>query len=155
AEQGKQQFLRERADAIAELLQGGVAVCLVDVRGTGETRCDGDLRGPPAGSYKGVEKSSRGTLLANEDLMLGRTLLGDRLRDLRNVICYVRGRPELDGSHLALWGESFAPINASEARVDVPWDAEKLPSQSEPLGALLALLAALFEDNIRAVYVNG
>jgi cephalosporin-C deacetylase-like acetyl esterase len=155
AQHGKQEFLRERSDAIAELLQGGVAVCLADIRGAGETRCDGDLRGPPAGSYKGVEKSSRGTLLATEDQMLGRTLLGDRLRDLRYVLRYLRSRPELDGTRLALWGESFTPINATEARMDVPWDAEKLPTQAEPLGGLLALLAALFEDYIRAVYING
>jgi len=113
------------------------------------------MRGPPAGSYKGVEKSSRGTLLATEDQLLDRTLLGDRLRDLRYVLRYLRSRPELDGTRMALWGESFAPINTTETRVDVPWDAEKLPTQSEPLGGLLALLAALFEDNIRAAYING
>ena len=38
SQDGKQAFLAERSGAIAELLGGGAAVCLVDVRGTGETR---------------------------------------------------------------------------------------------------------------------
>jgi dienelactone hydrolase len=155
AQHGKQEFLKQRAAEIAALLQGGVAVCLLDVRGTGETRCEGDLRGPPAGTYKGVFANSRGTLLANEDLMLGRTLLGDRLRDLRSGLRFLKARPELDGARLALWGDSFAPVNPHDARVEVPWDAEKLPAQAEPLGGLLALFGALYEDDVRAVHIHG
>src|SRR5262249_2607613 len=98
---------------------------------------------------------SRGTMLATEDLMLGRTLLGDRLRDLRQVLRYLRERPDVDANKVALWGDSFAPVNAIEVRADVPWDAEKLPAQAEPLGGLLALLGALFEEQIAAVYVHG
>jgi dienelactone hydrolase len=155
AQHGKQEFLRHRADGIAELLKSGVAVCLPDVRGTGETMCDGDRRGPPAGFYKTVLATSNGTLLANEDLMLGRTLLGDRLRDLRNVLRYLKGRNDLDSTRLALWGESFAPVNGDKVPVEVPWDAEKLPAQSEPLGGLLALFGALYEDGVVAVSING
>jgi hypothetical protein len=155
AQHGKQEFLKQRAAEIAALLQGGMAVCLPDVRGTGETRCEGDLRGPPAGTYKGVFANSRGTLLANEDLMLGRTLLGDRLRDLRSVLRFLKGRTELDGARLALWGDSFAPVNPSDARVEVPWDAEQLPAQAEPLGGLLALFGALYEDDVRAIHIRG
>ena len=33
--------------------------------------------------------------------------------------------------------------------------ADRLPDQSEPLGTTLALLAALFEDNVQAVYARG
>ncbi len=155
SEHGKQEFLRQRADAIAELLQAGIAVCLPDVRGTGETRPEHDLRGPPAGTYKGVAATSSGTLLANENLMLGRTLLGDRLRDLRSVIRYLKTRQDTDARRLALWGDSFAPVNAASERIDVPWDAVKLPAQSEPLGGLLALFGALWEEDVRAVQING
>src|SRR5262249_11174973 len=38
---------------------------------------------------------------------------------------------------------------------EVPWDAPKLPDQSEPLGGLLALFGALFEDNVKGVYARG
>jgi hypothetical protein len=34
-------------------------------------------------------------------------------------------------------------------------DADPLPDQAEPLGGLLALLGALFDDEIRALYANG
>lgn len=154
AQHGKQEFLRQRAADIAQLLKSGVAVCLPDVRGTGETRADGDRRGPPAGSYKGVQANSNGTLLANEDLMLGRTLLGDRLRDLRSVLRFLKSRAELDSSRLALWGDSFAPVNGPDVRIEAPWDADKLPAPSEPLGGLLALFGGLFEDDL-AISINA
>jgi len=47
-QQGKAEFLRSRADAVAALLEGGATVCRVDVRGTGETR-PGDGRGSVLG----------------------------------------------------------------------------------------------------------
>jgi hypothetical protein len=37
----------------------------------------------------------------------------------------------------------------------VPLDADPFPHQAEPLGGLLALITALFEDDIRAIYVRG
>jgi len=155
AHDGKAGFLKHRADELAELLAGGVAVCLPDVRGTGETRPAGDRRGAPAGRLVTVQETSPGTVLANEDLMLGRTLVGDRLRDLRAVLRYLRGRAALDSGRIALWGDSFSPTNPAGSALGVPWDAEKLPQQSEPLGGLLALFGALFEDDVHAVSVSG
>jgi dienelactone hydrolase len=155
AHEGKGGFLKHRSESIAELLKGGVAVCLPDVRGTGETRPAGDRRGAPAGRLATVQETSPGTILANEDLMLGRTLFGDRLRDVRAVLRYLHTRPDLDAGRLALWGDSFSPNNSADSKLEVPWDAEKLPHQSEPLGGLLALFGALFEDEMRAVAVNG
>src|SRR5262249_6091311 len=58
SQHGKEAFLRHRADDIARLLVGGVAVCLPDVRGTGETRPANDRRGPPAGMYADVARNS-------------------------------------------------------------------------------------------------
>ena len=86
AQQGKQAFFRQRSDVLAALLRGGAAVCLPDLRGTGETRPAGDRRGPPAGLFTTVERTSEGTLLACGELMLGQTLLGTRLQDLRSVL---------------------------------------------------------------------
>jgi hypothetical protein len=87
--------------------------------------------------------------------MLGQTLVGARLRDLRSVLRYLRGRAELDIDRLALWGDSFAPVNPRERNLVVPLDAEPFPDLAEPLGGLLALFGALFEDDIRAVYLRG
>jgi hypothetical protein len=145
AQHGKQAFLKDRAAIVAELLRGGAAVCLPDLRGTGETRPAGDSRG----------RQSAGTSVSASELILGQTLLGERLRDLRSVMQYLRTRPELDAARIGLWGDSFAPVNPPDRNLAVPLDAERLPDQSEPLGATLALFAALFEDNVRAVYARG
>jgi cephalosporin-C deacetylase-like acetyl esterase len=144
AQQGKQEFLKKQADAVAELLAGGTAVCLPDLRGIGETR-PGDGRG----------RSSAATSISASELMLGQTLVGSRLRDLRSVLGYLRSRPEIDGKRMALWGDSFAPVNVAGANLAVPLDAEKLPNQAEPMGELVALLGALYEPDIKAVYARG
>jgi cephalosporin-C deacetylase-like acetyl esterase len=145
AQQGKKEFLARRSEAVAELLGGGVAVCLPDLRGCGETRPGGDSRG----------RTSTSTSLSASELMLGQTLLGSRLRDLRSVVRYLCSRPDLDAGRLALWGDSFAPVNLPDRNLQVPWDADKLPLQSEPLGGLLALFGALFEDGVKAAYGQG
>jgi hypothetical protein len=144
AQGGTHAFLKNRATALAELLRAGVSVCLPDVRGTGETR-PGDGRG----------RSSAATAHAASEEMLGETLVGARLRDVRAVLRYLRGRKDVDAGRIALWGESFAPVNPPERRLAVPLDADPAPDLAEPLGGLLALFGALFEDDIRAVCVHG
>jgi hypothetical protein len=144
AQQGKAEFLRQRAGDIAELLKAGTAVCLVDVRGTGESKPEG-----------GRGRTTSATSLSATELMLGRTLLGLRLRDLRSVLAWMRHRDGIDGDRVAVWGESFAPVNGADAKLAVPLDAETMPAQAEPLGGLLALLAPLFEDGVRAAYGHG
>jgi len=144
AQEGKATFLKGRADVIAGLLGKGAAVCLVDVRGTGETR---------PGSGRG--RTSSATALAASEWMLGQTLVGSRLRDLRSVLDYLRGRADLDPKRLLLWGDSFAPTNAADAVVEVPADPELEPRPVEPLGSLLALFGGLFEEDVRGVYLRG
>jgi hypothetical protein len=144
AQEGKQAFLKQRPEVLAELLAGGTAVCLPDLRGTGETA---------PGSGRG--RTSSATAISATEWMLGRTLLGLRLRDLRAVLLYLRTRPELDPARLALWGDSFAPTNPMGRNLEVPLDAEPFPKECEPLGGLLALFGALFEEDVRAVYAQG
>ncbi len=144
AQQGKQAFLEHRSETIAALLRGGVAVCLPDLRGTGETRPD-DSRG----------RTSASTSLSSSELMLGQTLVGSRVRDLRSVLSYLRGRTELDGSRVALWGDSFTAPNRDDQRLEVPLDADALPALAEPLGGLVALFGGLFDDSIHAILVRG
>ena len=150
AQQGKTAFLHERGDEIAGLLEAGVAVCLPDVRGTGETQ---------PGRMHGCE--SHLIDISEQELMLGRTLMGLQLRDLRSTLAYLRTRPELDASRLALWGDSFAPLNPAdlvppEHNSKVVDDPEGPGGPhglaiAEPLGQLLAMLGALFEDDVKAV----
>jgi dienelactone hydrolase len=135
---GKQAFLKQRADAIAGLLQAGVAVCLPDMRGTGATAPPGNAR------------DRNGAGLSATELMNGRTLLGDRIRDLRTVLQSLKA-----GQRIALWGDSFAPVNAAEAQLHVPLDTAKQPPVAEPLGGLLVMLTALYEPRVQAVYARG
>jgi len=87
--------------------------------------------------------------------MLGQTMLGARLRDLRTVCRYVRGRPEFRAGSVSLWGDSFAATNPHGQSLAAPLDADNLPEHSEPLGGLLALFGALFEDEVQAIYIRG
>src|SRR6185369_10164004 len=116
------------------------AVCLPDLRGCGETR-PGDDRG----------RRSSATSISASELMLGQTMLGSRLKDLRTVLAFLRQNPEIDARRIALWGDSFAPMNARDRNLKVPLDAAEFPDQSEPLGHLLALLGGLFEEDIAVI----
>jgi cephalosporin-C deacetylase-like acetyl esterase len=144
AQAGKAGFLKERADEVSALLRGGTAVILPDLRGTGETRA-GDARGP----------ESNDTNLSVHVQLFGETLLGQRLRDLRSVLAYLRTREEIDARRLALWGNSFTSPNRPDTDFRVPRRVESGPRQPEPLGGLLALLGGVFEDDVRAVYIAG
>jgi hypothetical protein len=145
ASDGKQAFLNARSESIAAWLEGGAAVCLIDVRGTGETRLPEDAR----------RYNSASTALSAAEWMLGQCLVGSRLRDVRSVLRYLRLRTELDASRVVLWGDSFAPPNREGRNLAVPLDADPQPHQAEPLGGLLALFGALYEEDVRAVYVRG
>lgn len=144
AQHGKQGFLEQRAEDLQALIAAGTLVCLPDVRGTGETR-EGDGRDRTSGD------GDRSVNL----LMFDQTLLGQRVRDLRSVLAYVRTRDDVRENRIALWGDSFAPANPPDTDFKVPHGVEGRPLQSEPLGGLLALLAALFDPEIHAVYIHG
>lgn len=141
AQGGKERFLAERNGELAALLKQGIAVCLTDVRGTGET-----------------SGRSSATSLAATELMLGDTALGARLKETRTVLRYLSRRADLDPMRVGLWGDSFAGVNPRGLRLDQSVDQQPGPQaiqQAQPLGSLLALLAALYEDDVRAVAVRG
>lgn len=146
-EGGKGQFLVHRQAEIRSLIEAGFSVCLVDVRGTGETSPD-TRRGP----------SSNGIALAATEQMLGGTLLGARLKDLRSVIGWLSRNPGIQADRIALWGDSFAPANPARIEMDelLNWQVGPgIKYQAEPLGALLALLGGLYEDRVRAIVGRG
>jgi hypothetical protein len=144
AQAGKEGFLRHRSGEIAELLLGGVGVCLPDLRGTGETGSDED-RG-----YR-----SAATAHSSTELMLGGTMTGARLRDLRSVLRYLQGRRDVDPNNISIWGDSFTGVNPPDTDFQVPRGISPRPAQSEPLGGLLVLLTSLYEDEIHAIYVHS
>jgi hypothetical protein len=143
---GKERLWAGNQTDIQELLRRGIAVCLPDVRGVGETSPD-TRRGP----------SSAEVSLAATELMMGGSLLGGRLRDVRTVLAYLAARPDLDGQRIALWGDSHAPGNPQRLLLDETpgWQmGPQIQHQAEPLGGLLALFAALYEERVKAVAVR-
>jgi hypothetical protein len=139
---GKERFLRDRRSEIEALVGSGFVVCLVDVRGVGETARDPVLRGPSVMSWAAVE------------LMLGNTMVGAQLKDTRTVLNYLARRPDVDSSRMMLWGDSFAEVNPERLLVDESLNMPAGPQiqhQAEPLGPMLALLAALYDERVRAV----
>jgi hypothetical protein len=144
AASGKASFLKERGDEISSFLRSGIAVALVDVRGTGEVR-------PGNGS---PSRGSTRTSVSQTELILGQSLLGTQLRDLRAVIKHLKSCDYLDGTRIGVWGDSFAKANAADINPKVPLELE-LPEIAEPGGAMLAELTGLFENDVRAVYANG
>jgi len=141
---GKSAFLRDRADLIAALLDNRIAVALPDVRGTGETSPD-DRR----------DRRSASTAISATGLMTGDTLLGGRLRDVRAALKVICSHEEIDPKRAALWGDSFTPPHDDERDLRWPHGLEQRPNPGEPAGGLLALLGALYEDDVKAVYVHG
>jgi hypothetical protein len=135
--------MRERADEIAKLLAAGVAVCLPDVRDTGETAAD-DGRG----------QYSSSTDRAATALMLGDPLVAGQIRDVRAVLAYLRTKKEIDASRVALWGASFAPTNKLNTNFLAPRRIDGRPHDVEPLGGMLALMTPLYEPDIKAVYIH-
>jgi len=147
AEGGKELFLDVRANQIEALLKKGIAVCLPDVRGTGETTPDG-RRDP---------ENDENMQAVNEQT-LGGTLLGRRLKDLRTVLAYLRTRKDLDNTRLGLWGESLEPVNPSgfvEDELPLWQVGPQIQQQGEPLGGLLAILGALYEPGVRTVAIGN
>ncbi|MEX0700714.1 MAG: hypothetical protein WD069_01320 [Planctomycetales bacterium] len=144
AQAGKAGFLRNRPEEIAKLVKSGIAVCLPDLRSTGETQPGRD-GGPNSGR----------TSESSTELMLGGTTIGAKARDLQAVLAWLRGRGDVDGAKIAVWGESFAPVNPPGTNFKVPRRVDTDVRQSEPAGALLALLGALDDDDVAAVYAAG
>lgn len=143
AQHGKGAFLAHRSETIAALLEAGVAVCLPDLRGTGETRStDSRERG----------RTSPDTAHAATEQMLGGTMVGARLRDLRALIAHLRTRGDL--LRIGVWGDSFAPVNSPDANLAVPHGVARRPAECEPLGGMLALLAALYHDEVAVIAVH-
>jgi len=140
AQSGKQALLQYRTDAYGALLQENIAICLPDLRGTGETA--------PQGSRP---FRSLATSVSADALMFGQTSLGNRLKDLRTLITHLHNTY---GAKLSLWGDSLAPTNPT-AFENPLLNTEPSPHTSEPGGGLLTLFASLFEPHIFATAIHG
>jgi len=129
------------------LLDRGLTVCLPDLRGCGETS-------PTDDRDWHAEWNALGTWVSSTELMLGQTLLGSRLRDLLSAIDYLVGRDDIPTDRLAIWGDSPADVNPPGVQPQ-PMATETPLATAEPMGALVALLAGLFDDRVSAAAAHG
>ncbi len=141
AQAGIRTMVKERADTIAALLENGIGVCLLEMRGMG---IKGD-RG----------RTSTSTSISATELMLAGTVLGHQLRELRELIAHLRKHETVDSKRLALWGDSLARVNPPDRLLEVPLDADRMPELAEPGSCLLAMAGGLFEQDVRAIYGRG
>jgi cephalosporin-C deacetylase-like acetyl esterase len=140
---GKEGMWRDHHAELIYLLEQGYVICLPDVRGTGETAPD--LRRGP---------NTTETAQAATELMLGGSLLGRRVKDLRGVLAYLRTRADIDPDRLAIWGDSEATLNPPRLLLDESpgWQiGPDVQHEADPLGALLAWFTALYEPRLRAI----
>jgi hypothetical protein len=173
AQDEKKRFLSDRREEIEALLRVGIAVCLADIRGIGETE-----HNAPAWYTKGAwtEKAfgrggdgspffqsfgsghGAGSMdLASVEFLLGGTMLGSRLKDARTVFGYLSGRPEIDPHRIVIWGDSFAQTNPRHLLFYEMGETQIGPQiywQAEPMGGLLAVLMAFYEEHVRATVVR-
>ena len=134
-----------RRSLIQNLLNQGILVCLVELRGIGDGS-HGDV-------YRG--RMSPSASVSATCSMFGERLLCSRMRDLRTVIAYLKTRNDCDASRIGLWGDSLARAHARESDGAVPLGAALSPTHGEPLGGVVALLAALYESDVQVVYIRG
>jgi len=140
---GKDGFLKERIAEISNFIEKGFIVFLPDMHYIGEN-C----------SFESRDRQSESTYISATEWMLGQTVLGSQLRDLRSVVRYISTRSDVKSGRITLWGDSFALANLTDFK-DPLIDEGVSPHQSEPLGAILALFGALYEGNVCAVIARG
>jgi dienelactone hydrolase len=148
--QGKAAFLKEKAAGVARLLHQGMAVCLVDVRDSGETA-----------TSRTLSRTSASTSHAATALMLGTSVEELRLFDLLAVSRWLQAAASTDlklerkVERLAVWGENLTPPYPADWPVAMPWDAPKLPPLTDPTGPRLALMLSAVCPDITAIYCAG
>jgi alpha-beta hydrolase superfamily lysophospholipase len=87
---GKKAFLEQRHEVIEAFLKAGVAVALVDVRGTGET-----LPG------KSGERGSTRTSISQINLILGTPVFAAQLADLHAAVDWLKSHKEIDADKVS------------------------------------------------------
>jgi hypothetical protein len=132
-------MLAERNKDVERMLKAGIAVCLLDARGCGETSA-GDSRLPDSN----VGEMAFGLW------GLGDSLIGRQLRDVRTAMAYLAARDDVDPARMGLWGEGLAEPNGRAGEPilfdEVPFrQTSPVPMRpAEPAGGMLAMMAALW-----------
>ncbi|MCS7017268.1 MAG: hypothetical protein NZM42_14275, partial [Gemmatales bacterium] len=151
--QGQARFVRDRAEGLARLLERGIAVCMIELRDSGQL------------ATSGLGRNTASNAHAASSLMLGLSVEQLRWFDVRAALFWLRQDfevsgsvkrpPPIDARRLAVWAENLGPTNAPQSSLAVPWDAPKLPHMADPSAARIGLWLAVTDARLRAVYCAG
>lgn len=133
ASDGLQAALARRRSDIATGLIAGCVIALVDVRDLGA-----------AGSDRDHGQQSGPTSHSATQWMLGQTMLGGQLRDLRTAWQHLRRRPDVAATQLIVIGGSGQDSLAADAEFKFPRRVDR-PAECQPEAASLALLFGMYE----------
>lgn len=140
SQEGSHRFIRERAAAIAHLINAGVAVVIAEWHGSGISRPD-----------TGHGRTSYSSSLMASSLMTDDVLPGMRLEFARHVMYEKLWDLDVDLDRIALWGESFVdPVK--DGAVGMPLDLPQ-PPVCEPFAAACA--STLAAPKVKAVIARG
>lgn len=115
-------------DVIKRFHQQQIAVAIVEVRGTGESR-----------PGKSADRTSQRTTVSQTQQLIGGSVLTRQVSDVLVAFNHLKTLKELDASRVGLWGDSFAPVNTATAKTTIPLEKQS-PHIGEPGPALLVRL---------------
>ena len=98
--------LLDGENEIPDLTRSGVAVCSMDLRGSGATTPKLPSSGPQF--YGGAFEAAYGW----NNLVLGKPMLGQRVGDLLGCLEYLRARPDVDSQRIGIYGTGSAGLVA-------------------------------------------
>jgi dienelactone hydrolase len=137
-------ILERRRQEIALQINSGSVVALGEVRGTGAVAASND---------RGQQSASASQSATH--LMLGQTVLGGQLRDLRAVLRHVQRRGDAGPREIMVLGDAGGEAHAAGVPFAYPRRIDNRPAECQPAGALLALLLGLFEDDTKVIRAEG
>lgn len=142
---GKQEFVRQRADMIAALLDAGIDVALPDLYSSGLTGSGSDL-----GRRSGA--TGRASTLA----MHGSDLIAEQAQDVKSTFNWLTGENwDYHEYRVALWADSLVPPHSGKFNDRIPRDDDgQLPRGPDPLPQLVALRVAS-QGEPTTVYVRS
>ncbi|PCJ56912.1 MAG: hypothetical protein COA79_17390 [Planctomycetota bacterium] len=144
AQEGKKRFLFERSEEILTCLKSGIAIVLIDVIGTGETEVD-SLRLPDSAA------NNASVYLAQ----MGKTLIGERVKNVRSVLAYLKVRTDIDPNNISLWGEGFSDPNGKSGakfKFEETGFRQTGPHKMnyvEAMGMIVSLFSAILSDEVK------
>src|SRR5262249_9708767 len=130
-------ILKRRQGDLTMGVAFGATIVLADLRGMGASG-----NGNDGGQFSGLTSHSA------TSLMLGEPLLAGQLRDLRAVMRHIQKRPDASATEIAVMAGSGVESLPADTTFAHPRRIDGRPEECQPAPALLALLAALYEEKV-------